>query len=38
MLFLTEPDLTFLHTVKWFQALQYNTNNLINISHLYADK
>ena len=34
--FLNEPELIFLHTVKWFQVLLSNMNNSIFYYHLFA--
>ena len=35
--FLNEPELIFMHTVKWFQALLFNTKKIqLNISNLFT--
>ena len=34
--FLSEPELIYLHTVKWFQVFLFNMNNYIHFNPLFA--
>ena len=36
IMFLNEPKLILLPTVKWFQVVQCITKNSININHLFT--